>query len=184
MVPKFLSVLCVAAAAGLIVFGFTTGLAERAVDQFVPTEPAPVVREPIPIAALNFDAAVADAGGLPRLRSLLVSVDGQLVVERYFGGATAARTANIKSVSKSIIATLVGIAIDRGDIPSVHEPIGRYFPQYLADDPARAAITSPDIPPLCRVRPAEAKSAGPILEFVIRDHANARASLTPGAPLD
>ena len=104
--------------------------------------PAP---EPVPVAALNFDAAVADATTLPRLRSLLVAVDGQLIVERYFGGAAAGRTTNIKSVSKSIIATLVGIAIDRGAIPNVREPIGRYFPQYLAKDPVKSAITIEDL---------------------------------------
>jgi CubicO group peptidase (beta-lactamase class C family) len=103
------------------------------------------VPAPVPVADLTFADALTEARSLPRLRSLLVSVDGQLLLEHYFAGATAARTANIKSVSKSIIATLVGIAIDRGAIPGVREPIGRYFPQYLARDPAKAAITIEDL---------------------------------------
>src|SRR5262245_21864687 len=57
-------------------------------------------------------AAIAKAGaGLPRLRGLLVSVNGEILFERYFNGATAAAHANIKSASKTIISALVGIAI-------------------------------------------------------------------------
>ena len=37
---------------------------------------------------------------LPRLRSLLVSHRGELVLERYYGGARATQAANIKSASK------------------------------------------------------------------------------------
>lgn len=102
-------------------------------------------RARVPVADLTFDAAVAEAASLPRLYSLLVSVDGDLRVERYFNGVSAARATNIKSASKSIISTLVGIAIDRGDIPSVHEPISRYFPEYLRGDAARGAITIEDL---------------------------------------
>src|SRR5689334_16861501 len=55
--------------------------------------------------------AAGDAGvKLPRLRSLLVSWRGDLVLERYYNGASVTRLANIKSASKSVISTLVGIA--------------------------------------------------------------------------
>ena len=71
----------------------------------------------------RFADAVKAAGELPRLHSLLVSRRGELVLERYFNGARATRAANIKSVSKSIISALVGIAIDRGLMPGVETPI-------------------------------------------------------------
>jgi CubicO group peptidase (beta-lactamase class C family) len=106
-----------------------------------PAPPAPAV----PVDQLDFGDATAAAATLPRLYSLLVSVDGQLRAEHYFNGATAGRSTNIKSASKSIVATLVGIAIDRGLIAGVHEPIGRYFPQYLADAPEKASITIEDL---------------------------------------
>jgi CubicO group peptidase (beta-lactamase class C family) len=80
------------------------------------------------------DVAAA-AARLPRLRSLVVSWRSTIVFERYFHGATATRLANMKSASKSIISALVGIAIDKGAIPSAAEPIGSYFPDLLADDP-------------------------------------------------
>jgi CubicO group peptidase (beta-lactamase class C family) len=95
----------------------------------------------------NFDAAVAAAEQLPRLHSLLVSHRGALVVERYFNGARAGRAANVKSVSKSIISALVGIAIERGHLRGVDQPIGGYFTDLLrapADAPKRA-ITIEDL---------------------------------------
>jgi CubicO group peptidase (beta-lactamase class C family) len=97
-------------------------------------------------AAGPLEAAAKAAAGLPRLRSLLVSHRGSLVLERYFGGARAATPANIKSASKSVIAALVGIAVARGLIKSVNQPIVDYFPE-LAKDPEKGkrAITIEDL---------------------------------------
>src|SRR5918994_4575419 len=75
--------------------------------------------------------AMERAKGLPRLRSLLISIDGELVEERYFNGARASRTANLKSASKSILSALVGIAFDRGYFNSVRDSIGKFFPEHL-----------------------------------------------------
>ena len=88
----------------------------------------------LPSSALDPDLRtelLSRADQIPRLRSLLVSVDNQLVEEHYYHGASSRRLANVKSVSKSIISLLVGIAIDRGDIPSVDQPIADYFPDQL-----------------------------------------------------
>ena len=74
------------------------------------------------------------ADQLPRLRSLLVSVDDQLVEEHYYHGASSGRAANLKSASKSVISLLVGIAIDIGHIPGVNQTISDYFPDYFDQD--------------------------------------------------
>jgi CubicO group peptidase (beta-lactamase class C family) len=87
----------------------------------------------------RFDAALTAARSLPRLHSLLVSIDRRLVIERYFNGATASRPANVKSVAKSIISALVGIAIERKLIPAVDTPIVTYFPE-LKRDPDRRKL--------------------------------------------
>jgi CubicO group peptidase (beta-lactamase class C family) len=93
-----------------------------------------------------FGDARAAAAALPRLHSLIVSVRGATVLEYYAKGAAATRTTNVKSVSKSVISTLVGIAIDRGLIKSVNEPIVRYFPQLARDpDPRKVRITIEDL---------------------------------------
>jgi CubicO group peptidase (beta-lactamase class C family) len=92
--------------------------------------------------------AVADAAKeLPRLHSLLVSRDGELLLERYFNGRRATQLANVKSVSKSVVSALVGIAIAEGVLPGVREPIGTYFADLLgapADSPKRR-ITIEDL---------------------------------------
>ena len=91
-------------------------------------------------------AILERAAGLPRLRSLLVSVGGELIEEHYFNGAAAHRSANLKSASKTIIAILVGIAIDRGYLEGVEQPIIDFFPDELADaEAAKRSITVGDL---------------------------------------
>ncbi len=89
---------------------------------------------------LSLDAAAKAGAALPRLRSLLVSHRGELVLERYYGGARATQAANIKSASKSVISALVGIAVSRGLIKSVDQPIADYFPE-LSKDPEKRKRT-------------------------------------------
>ena len=97
-----------------------------------------------PVAPL--EAGLAPAADLPRLRSLLVSRDGQLAFERYYHGTRAGQLANIKSASKSVISALVGIAVNRGEIESVDQPIASYFPELKKDaDPLKASITIEDL---------------------------------------
>ncbi|PZN92369.1 MAG: 6-aminohexanoate hydrolase [Alphaproteobacteria bacterium] len=67
---------------------------------------------------------VSAAERLPRIRSLLVLRDGQTLAEhRFNGGPPLDRPVNIKSASKSVISALVGIAIDRGVLKGVDQPI-------------------------------------------------------------
>ena len=94
------------------------------------------------VAAL--EPALARVAELPRMRSILVSVDGELLAEQYFHGAAPNRAANLKSASKSIISVLVGIALDQGHLDAIDTTIDQFFPEYL-DDPARARITVEDL---------------------------------------
>lgn len=80
------------------------------------------------------DNALEMAASLPRLHSLLISRDGELVVEEYFNGRTSSSIANIKSASKSVISGLIGIAIDDGYIEGTDQPIGDFFAYELAGD--------------------------------------------------
>jgi CubicO group peptidase (beta-lactamase class C family) len=94
----------------------------------------------------NLDGARAGAAEMPRLHSLLVSWRGALLLEYYGKLVRPTRPANVKSVSKSIISTLVGIAIDRGRIPSVTTPIAAYFTELTQDpDPRKRTITIEDL---------------------------------------
>jgi CubicO group peptidase (beta-lactamase class C family) len=95
---------------------------------------------------LEVEAVRATAAQMPRLHSLLVSQHGKPVFEYYAKGAGPARVANVKSVSKSIISALVGIAIDRRILEGVEQPIGRFFPELTKDpDPRKARITVEDL---------------------------------------
>jgi CubicO group peptidase (beta-lactamase class C family) len=102
---------------------------------------------PLPLAQQpGYPSAREAAASLPRLHGLLASHRGQLVFEYYAKGYSAGRLANIKSASKSIIATLVGVAIERKLIAGVREPIARWFPELRKDaDPRKRAITIEDL---------------------------------------
>ncbi len=105
-----------------------------------------------PVASANDDKLI-DRGALCRMadrlvasnanvHAVLVAHGGKLVFERYFKGSDeingrrvesvafdADRLHNIKSVSKSVASLALGIAIDRGLIRSVDEPILSFFPE-------------------------------------------------------
>ncbi len=91
-------------------------------------------------------AARTAASQLPPLHGLVASHRGRIVLEYYAKGRQAGRVANVKSVSKSIIAALVGIAIERKQLPGVREPVARWFPELRKDaDPRRRQITIEDL---------------------------------------
>ena len=52
-----------------------------------------------------------EAAQLPLLTSLVVSQNGKVVREQYFHGLRPSQAVNVKSVSKSILSALIGIAI-------------------------------------------------------------------------
>ena len=98
-------------------------------------------------AATRFTAdLLAAAADLPQLRSLLVSRRGELLAEYYARGVRPAAPANIKSASKSIVAALVGIAIERRLVTGVRQPIVSWFPELKQDrDPRKQQITIEDL---------------------------------------
>ena len=105
---------------------------------------ASVVRRAEPADTVLLAQALVRAAELPRLRGILVSQRGEIVLERYFGGAAADRATNVKSASKSVLSALVGIAIAEGHIRGIDQPIAEFFPGYFARpdvDPRKRSIT-------------------------------------------
>ncbi len=90
-----------------------------------------------PQGAADFVQATRAAAALPQLHSMLASVRGEMVFEYRSRGVSADQPVNIKSAGKSIISALVGIAIDRGLIAGVTQPIVAYFPELKRDGDAR-----------------------------------------------
>jgi CubicO group peptidase (beta-lactamase class C family) len=74
----------------------------------------------------------------PGLRSLLVVRDGVLIGERYYRGASPDEPQPINSVTKSISSMLVGLALERGTIAGLDEPVRRLLPEAAARVPDSA----------------------------------------------
>jgi len=60
---------------------------------------------------------------------LLVLKDGQVAYEHYSHGNTPSTLWTSRSVAKSVVSILVGMAIREGSIASVDDPITRYLPE-------------------------------------------------------
>lgn len=66
---------------------------------------------------------IEEARRLDSLETVIVTRDGELLAERAFGNNALTGSTNIKSASKSIISALVGIAVDKGLLQGVDQPI-------------------------------------------------------------
>ena len=64
-------------------------------------------------------------------QALLVQKKGQIVYERYAKDADRGRNTNGMSMAKNIIALMIGIAIDEGNIKSENESVVRYLPEIV-----------------------------------------------------
>lgn len=120
-----------AAAAGLGLAGLVAGCSTSASS---PTDVA---------AAVEADLAAyleqADRHG--QTRAILVYHEGEPVLQRYTG-ATQEDYWDLQSVTKSVIGTLIGIAIEQGHLDGVDQTLGELLPDH-ADvmTPEAAAIT-------------------------------------------
>jgi CubicO group peptidase (beta-lactamase class C family) len=83
--------------------------------------------------------AVNDAAAMPRFRSLLIARHGKLVSETYFGGAQRSTQFDARSVTKSVVSLLTGIALQAGKVPSLDAIVGDYLgAPYVLHDMDRA----------------------------------------------
>lgn len=80
-------------------------------------------------------------GDYDDIHSILIYKDGNLALEEYFNDKGKLhsefinnlyrnRVHHLSSVTKSVIGALVGIAINKGYIKDINEPIYKYFPEY------------------------------------------------------
>ncbi|MGG6892906.1 MULTISPECIES: serine hydrolase domain-containing protein [Rhizobium] len=115
------------------------------------------------LKALGFDptltrklAAGIEAGLLRDLHVVLAARSHQVFLEYYTAGPDenwgaalgdvafdADTLHDLRSVTKSIVSLLYGIALDKGLVPPPHAPLFEQFPEYddLAKDAARSKIT-------------------------------------------
>jgi CubicO group peptidase (beta-lactamase class C family) len=98
---------------------------------------------PLGLDSATLATALDRAAGLPRLRALVIARHGEVQAERAFRGPGLDAPANVKSVSKSVLSALVGIAIAEGHLVGVDQPVAPFFEEYLRgdDDPRKGEIT-------------------------------------------
>jgi len=76
--------------------------------------------------------------------SLLVIRHGYIVSESYFHGQTADTTNHVYSVTKTFVATLLGIAVQQGWIDGVDQRVADLLPEYSVN-PKLADLTLEDV---------------------------------------
>jgi len=73
----------------------------------------------------------------PAIYALLVARHNNVKYEKYCNGKNANDLFNSQSLTKDVMSLLVGIAINKGYIQSVDEPLSCFFPSLLQDKDKR-----------------------------------------------
>jgi len=111
----------------LPVFQFTKATPALALSPRILKEPALEFvfsgREPLTVTDLDQFLQKSNT------TSFLVIKNDTILYEKYFEGRHRASVNTTFSIAKSVLSLLTGIAIDKGYIRSVHDPIIRYLPE-------------------------------------------------------
>lgn len=97
----------------------------------------------LPVIVLSFCISTAvyaseslreEAEQMARMHSVVALRQGEVIVDEHIRGPGTTEPANIKSLSKSVLSLLVGIAIDKGHISGVDAKAVDLLGEYLPDD--------------------------------------------------
>lgn len=91
------------------------------------TQESVYARDTIQTSAVDLKAAIQVASKSENIRSLLVVRKGNRIVEEYFESFPKDSLEHMRSVTKSVMATLIGIAIDKQFIGGLDESIAKYI---------------------------------------------------------
>ncbi len=94
----------------------------------------------------SIDRLANAAKRVDRLHAIVVMQHGEVVFAEAFRGPPVAQAVNVKSVSKSVVAALVGCALERGVLVNVDATLGEVAPKLLPAnvDPRVAALSVQD----------------------------------------
>ncbi|MBB6108139.1 CubicO group peptidase, beta-lactamase class C family [Mucilaginibacter lappiensis] len=73
----------------------------------------------------------------PLIYSLVISKNNKIIHQQYFNRQDSTTLFNDQSLTKSVTALLIGIAIDKGYIKSVDEKVADFFPELKMDTDKR-----------------------------------------------
>ena len=81
------------------------------------------------------------------IHSIILIRNGFKVLEAYFHPNKKGILHDVASVTKSITSMLIGIAVDKGFIKSVHQPVWEFFPEYssIKKDKWKEELTLDDL---------------------------------------
>lgn len=79
----------------------------------------------------HWNHVVDRAKALPQCRSLAIRQFDRSVLAHAFRGPDISRAVPIKSVSKTVVAALTGVALDRGELSSVNDRLGAVAPALI-----------------------------------------------------
>jgi CubicO group peptidase (beta-lactamase class C family) len=80
------------------------------------------------------------------VESLIVYSQGKIIFEKYYNSFSKDSLHQVQSQTKSIVALLMGIAIDKGFIKSENEPVSLFFPEYFNKDQGlKSTVTIRDL---------------------------------------
>jgi CubicO group peptidase (beta-lactamase class C family) len=123
-----------------------------------------VVGPPVPGAHIDLQAAWSEAtapdvgldigtlrrasdsaAAMPAFRSLLIARHGRLVLEQYYHGTDANTLFDVRSVTKSVVSTLTGIAAHEGEIPTLDTSVAAFLVPPYSFTSEDSAITLRDL---------------------------------------
>ena len=113
----------------LTTFAILASCSSPKTPQSVPTSD----KTPMDYQALEASIENKIASGsvsLDQVRAVLVSVDGETKITHYRHGFRAEDTTHIWSVTKSVVSTLIGIAISDGIIDDLDQTLGELLPKH------------------------------------------------------
>lgn len=104
---------------------------------------AAVAAHPVAARSSGWQDVASLARSFDQCHALIIRQNGEQVLAERFRGPSIGSAVPIKSVSKTIVAALTGMALDRGEIPSMDANIGDLAPRLIPKgaDPKVATIT-------------------------------------------
>jgi|GEM_PF-456436 len=111
MIPRFLLVLCLSFSC----------------DAPAQINSSVVTGSSNPLVTAIMEHALNESSKISGLRSLMVYYQGDVIAEHYFKSYDADSLDHLRSVTKSVVSILIGIAIDQGLIKDINDPIGSYL---------------------------------------------------------
>lgn len=123
----------------LLCFGLLFGCARPPSTIITPVAPTLTSTVPAvkPLSAFDSHQAILLEGEVdknyPNLFSLLVQKDNTIIYEKYFQSHNVDTYTPVFSVTKSVMSALIGIALERGVIKNLDQPLADYLPGYFLE---------------------------------------------------